>query len=161
MAYKATIDLFETMLGEAKNAFDGGFLHIYAGPVPTTPDEPLDMDNDHTLVARLTEQNDGTTGLTFDAPVGDTLAKADAEVWEGTVAFNGAEDGETTLTPVFFRFATSGDDPSDAAVGPRIQGTVGGPSSAADLRLGAATLTDNGSNTVGVAIFTLRLSNLG
>lgn len=161
MAYKATTDLFEPMLAQAKSALDGGTLVLFSGPVPTSPGDPLDMDSLHTQLVVMTNGNDGISGLTFDPPVGDTLSKSEEEVWEGTVSFNGADDSETTLTPTFFRFVTAGDEPTDAATGPRVQGTVGGPSSSADLRLGAPTLTDNGSNTAGVSIFTLRLANLG
>jgi hypothetical protein len=75
------------------------------------------------------------------------------------VAFSGAEDSEATLTPTFFRFG--GGDLTGASTDPRLQGSVGGPSSAAEMKLEGETLTDNGSNTAVVATFNVRLTPIG
>ena len=158
---RMTPDLAEELLAAFKSELDGGFLYIFAGPVPATPSAALNMGADHTQIARLTEDADGTTGLTFASPVDHTITKAPAEAWRGLVAFDGADDSETTLTPTFFRFCPTGDDGRGAADTPRLQGTVGGPNSTANLRLSGDTLTDNGSNETGVAGFTFSLTSIG
>ena len=98
----------------------------------------------------MTESNDGTTGLTFAAPSGGAMLKNAGEDWNGLISFDGAEDGETTLTPTFYRFCASGDNGRGAASGPRLQGTIGGPTTSIPF---SGDLTDNGSNTQGLSYF--------
>ena len=136
-------------LAAIKAALDGGNLYLFAGPVPADADDALNMGASHTQIAKFTESNDGTTGLTFNAPAGAGMAKAPAEAWEALVAFDGAEDGDTTLAPTFWRFCASGDNGRGAAAGPRLQGTAGGPTT----DLPCADQTDNGTNTVSVGTF--------
>lgn len=151
---KFTPDLYEAALAGVKAALDGGAVYYFAGPVPADAGAALDTANDHTQLVEM-------SGLTFDAPVGNALPKNDSEEWSGLVEFVGAEDGETTLTPTFFRFCPSGDDGTTAADTPRLQGTIGGPSSSADIKLtDGTTLTANGTNTRGLALFTVTLSTM-
>lgn len=158
---KFTPDLFEDALAGVKGALDGGRMYYFAGPVPASASAALDTANDHTQLVMMTESGDGSTGLNFDSPAGNTLAKAAAEEWSGLVAFSGAEAGESTLTPTFFRFCPSGDDGTTEADTPRLQGTIGGPSSSADIKLtDGTTLTDNGTNTRGLALFSVTLSTM-
>ena len=158
---KFTPDLFEAALAGVKSELDGGRMYYFAGPVPASASAALDMVNDHTQLVMMTESGDGLTGLTFDAPAGNTLAKAAAEEWSGPVSFSGAQDSESTLTPTFFRFCPAGDDGTAAADTPRLQGTIGGPSSSADIKLtDGTTLTDNGTNTRGLALFSVTLSTV-
>lgn len=139
----------QAALAALKAELDGGNLYLFAGPVPADADDALDMGASHTQIAKFTESNDGTTGLTFDAPAGAGMSKAAAEVWEALVAFDGVEDSETTLTPTFWRFCTAGDDGRAAATDARLQGTAGGPTT----DLPCAAQTDNGTNTVSVDTF--------
>lgn len=155
MTITANADLMEAMLTELKNQLDGGFLYIFSGSVPDSADDALDMMNDHTMLAMISVDDDGVTGLTFSAPGGNLLSKDGSENWIGTIAFSGAEDGETTLSPSFWRFCQDGDDPTDTASGPRVQGTVGGPSSGADMIRSTETMTANGTNVIGVSVFNL------
>lgn len=152
MAVKLSLGLRNALLASSglKESLDGGFLYIFAGTVPADADAVLDMVATHTQIAKISVGNDGTTGLTFAAPSNGVLNKTGAESWEGTVAFDGADDGETTLTPTFFRFCGPSDTGRTAGgtTAKRIQGTAGGPSSGADLDVGAETVTANGSNTV-------------
>lgn len=146
-----------------KDELDGGFLFIFSGPVPATADAALDMDNDHTQLCKIgadtPAEANPSTGLTFDAPSAAVLAKAAAETWTCVIAFDGADDGDPTLTPTFFRFCGPGDTGRGAGDGttPRIQGTVAGPAAAADLNLGTNTLTDNTSNTQSIGLFQIRV----
>ncbi len=157
---KANDKLFQDALAAVRTALNGGFLYFFAGAVPADADIALDMVNTHTQLAVLSVDNDGSTGLSFAAPVGPVLSKTGSEVWEGTIAFDGKEASETTLTATFFRFCPTGDDGRAAGgSGARVQGTVGNASSAADLKLTNPALTANGTNTVGTAIFNLTLSN--
>ena len=144
--------LSEAMLGGVKTALDGGTIYIFAGPVPATPDDALDMATQHTQLARLSLGGAGA-GITFSAPDGAVVSKNPAETWSGLVAFDGADDADTTLTPSFFRFVQSGDTGRGAGTTARLQGSVGGLASTADMKLGTDTLTDNGSNTTSNAFF--------
>lgn len=162
MSYKTTNALAELMLAAVKTALDGGNLTIFSGTVPANADDALDMAADHTILAVLTVDGDGLTGITFDPAVGPVVSKAAAESWLATVSFSGTQDTETTLTPTFFRITAAGDDGTgEATIEPRLQGTAGGPSSPATLKLGGTTVTDNGSNTVGVGMLNVRLSSIG
>ena len=141
----------EIALAALKAEFDGGRMFWFAGPVPATADEALDMVADHTQLVEMTESGDGVTGLTFQAPSGSAMVKAAAEDWSGLIAFDGAEDAETTLTATFYRFCTDGDTGRGVASAPRLQGTIGGPE--ADVPMISAALTANGSNTQGMSYF--------
>ncbi len=158
--FKITDDLAAAMLTAFKTEMDLGFIYIFSGSVPATPDLALDMVTDHTQLAKLSVDDDGVTGLTFAAASGAVISK-DADVWEGTILFDGFEDAETTLTPTFFRFCAVGDTGRTLASTPRLQGTVGGPTSTADMRLASDDVTANGTNTVSAAMFNFRVSGLG
>jgi hypothetical protein len=138
-------------LAALKDELDGGRMYFFSGPVPASADDALDMDNDHTQLVMMTESGDGSTGLTFDSPVGTAMTKTPSEVWSGPISFDGAEDSEDVLTATFYRFCADGDNGRDAADGPRLQGTIGGPGS--DIPMVNADLEDNGSNTQGLAYF--------
>ena len=127
-----------------KEQFDDGFLFLFAGPIPATADEALDMGADHTEVVKISVDGDGVTGLTFNAPASGVLSKATAETWTGTATFDGADDGEASLTPSFYRFcaaADTGRGAADGTTGYRIQGTVTGLTGGGDLVLGSASIT--------------------
>jgi hypothetical protein len=156
---KANAALLEGLLNSVKDTLDSGFIFIFAGPVPDSADDALDMDNDHTQIAMLSLDNDGETGLEFDGPDGGTLSKPADAVWEGTNEFDGAEDGETELTPTFMRHCVASDNGRDAAPGSaRIQGSAGGPASAANMKLESAAAIANGSNTSIAASYNVRLT---
>lgn len=148
------------MLAAVKAELDAGFIYIFAGAVPADAQAALDMAAVHTQLARYTVNGDATTGLTFAAASGALIAK-NADVWKGLIAFEGFAAADFTLTPTFFRFCKAADNGRAVGTTARLQGTVGGPASAADGRLGSDTLTRNGSNESGASIFTVRLSSFG
>lgn len=152
-----TDSLAAEALAAIKAELDGGFLYIYSGPPPASAAAELDMGGLHTQLVQLSVGGDGSTGLTFEAPSGPVMSKTAAEAWEGLITFEGAEDSESTLPPTFFRFCAPGDDGRSAG-GTRVQGTVGGPTSGANLVLGSDTLTDNGTNSQGVGVFTVPIA---
>lgn len=148
----------DALAAALKTALDGGILYLFAGPVPATAGEALDMGADHTEVVKITESDDGSTGLTFEAAVDGLLAKEGDEEWLGTAAFDGAEDGEANLSPTFYRFCTAADNGRGLAnetTGHRIQGTVGGPSSGADLVLQSGSVANSAEVPIGA--FSVRI----
>lgn len=159
MSYKASSALAEAMLDAVKSSLDGGFIFIFSGAVPTQAADALNIAAVHTQVAKLSVSG-GATGLTFEVADGAVVSKETTEVWSGLVLFDGFENAATTLTPTFFRFCPAGDTGRGAGSGARLQGTVGGPGSTADMKLAGPTVTDNGSNTVGADLFNVRLSSL-
>lgn len=136
------------MLATIKDSLDGGTLVLYHGPTPALADSSLDTVSNHTELVRI-------EGGTFDSPVDNVLSK-DSGAWSASPVFAGANESEATLAPTFFRMVGNGDDPAYPS-GPVIQGSVGGPSSAAELRLPTATVTNGSSTPVAIAIFNLRL----
>lgn len=158
---RMTSNAAEAMLAALKASLDGGFLYFYSGPVPEGPEDALDMAGDHTQLAMLSRNGDGISGLTFAAPVDHTMTKEPSENWRGLVAFDGVDAAASSLTPTFFRFCTASDDGRDETASARLQGTIGGPNSTADVRLSSDTLTDNGTNETGLAGFTVSLASLG
>lgn len=145
-------------LNAVKSALDGGRLYYFAGTVPGEAGDALDMGTTHTQCVELTVGGDGSTGLTFESATGPSLVKAVAEEWKGLVAFDGAQAGETTLTPTFWRFCVAGDNGRDATLGVRVQGAIGGPSSSAEIKLtDGTTLTANGTNTRSLPVFSIDL----
>lgn len=141
----------EVALAALKDALDGGRMYWFNGPVPASADDALDMGSDHTQLVEMTESGDGVTGLTFEAPSGTAMLKAGGETWSGLIAFDGANDSETTLEATFYRFCAEGDDGRGAATGPRLQGTIGPPGS--NIPMTSNELTANAVNTQGLSYF--------
>lgn len=171
---KISDDLVHEMLEDGLKAqLDGGFISIYAGPVPDSADDALDTTVTtglHTLLVKIAADavpvDDGATGLTFDAAAASrALAKNPAETWAGKVQFLGKDQAQAGVGPLvatFFRFHKAADTVGEfggsgagSAATPRIQGSVG--TSGADLILSSVSLSDNGANTQGVASFEVRV----
>lgn len=157
---KFSTDILAAALSGMKAKLDGGRMYYFAGPVPASAEDALDMVNRHTRLVEFTVGGAGG-GLTFGQPNGGFLPKAEGEAWVGKVAFVGANAAATTLTPTFYRFCAAGDDGSGAATTPRVQGTIGGPSSSADIKLSdGATVTANGANTRSLSIWGINLTSV-
>ncbi len=160
MAYQPNEYLAGAMLAAAKDALDGGTLYIFSGQMPPSPDDALDMGNEHTQLAAVTLDDSGSGGLEFDPVNGNLLVKVPADVWRGTLAFDGYDDGEDSLPATFARFCQSGDNGRGAGGGsPRLQCDAGGPSSTATLRTATPELTQNGTNTITLSVYTLALAS--
>lgn len=158
--FKNNPQLSAAMLAAFKTALDGGFIHIFSGPEPAGVNDPLDLVGTHTRLCVLSLAG-GATGLTLLAPNGGTISKPAGDTWSGAIAFEGADAGGGPLEPTFFRFCQDGDNGSGAGTGPRMQGSAGGPASAADMKLGNDTLTDDGVSTASVVIFNYRIGFMG
>jgi hypothetical protein len=123
-------DLLDT--GSLKTIFDDGYIAIYSGTVPASPDDAL------AAAVELVEYSDNGAasgagnGLDLEAAAaGGALAKASAQVWKG----NAGNTGVAT----FFRYYQLGDTGLLDTTEARIQGTVGG--GGADLFVTSTTFT--------------------
>ena len=158
---KSTLALAAAALNAIKAKLDGGTLFYFAGPVPAGAGDALNMGSQHTQVVALSDRGLGG-GLNFETTTSNVLAKDPGQTWKGLVKFDGAQGGETTLTPTFWRFCPAGDNGRGITSNARLQGTIGGPSSSADIRLGdGTTVTANGTNERALPIFTVTQSFLG
>ncbi len=93
----------------------GGFVKLYAGPVPADADAALAGGN--TLLCTVSVNSSGT-GLTFDpAAVNGVIVKNVSEVWSGVNAASG--------TATFYRHVTPSDTGALSTTEARLQGTVG------------------------------------
>lgn len=136
-----------TALAALKTALDGGFLYIYAGTMPADAGDAL---SGATLLCKVTESGDGSTGLTFEAPSGGTMTKETTEDWASAVI-------TASGTAAFFRFCDSTDTPANASsTKARLQGRCGVAGSGAELILETVTLVNNGTNTTGCADFVVK-----
>jgi hypothetical protein len=169
MSIKTSLALANALLkgGTINDKLAGGFIYIYAGTEPASADDVLDLTpttGTHTQLAKIAADSppvdSGVTGLTFAASASArALAKNGAETWASKVNFVGkdqASAGVSPLTATFFRFVNSADNGhvvGDATTF-RLQGSVG--TSGTDMVLASVALSDNGSNTVGLATAEVR-----
>lgn len=148
-----------------KEQLDGGFIYVYAGTVPATADTALDMATVHTQLVKITSDavpvDNGSTGLNWEsAAVNGALPKETTETWAGKINFVGkdaAQAGVAPLTATFFRICAAADNGQAAGGGstPRIQGTIN--TAGAELNVTSTALSDNGTNTFGIAAGEVRL----
>lgn len=175
MALKISDALANDLLDGAslKSQLDGGFISIYAGTVPATADTALDTTvttGVHTLLAKIASDavpvDDGATGLTFEAVAANrAIVKTASETWAAKVHFLGKDEGQAgvgPLTATFYRFHKAADTTGEfggSAAGdsakPRIQGTVA--TAGGDINLTSVSLSDNGTNTVGLSTYEVRV----
>lgn len=141
MSFNFSVGTRNGKLAAIKAALDGGFLYIYAGPLPTNAEDAL---SGQTLLCKITESDDGSTGLTFAAPAAGAMTKTIAEDWNAVITASG--------TASYYRFCDASDTPANAsATKQRLQGTLG--VSGADLNLETVNLIANGTNKVGAGGF--------
>lgn len=143
-----TSDIATSALAPFKTALDGGFLYIYSGDVPPTAEAALDTGSTHTLLAKISLDGDGVTGLTWETPAARSMLKPVAASWSGDADFVGAEPGATTLLATFARFVPAAGDPAAAATTPRLQFTVSDPGGTGEVILASATVTNGGPPVV-------------
>lgn len=148
---KITTLLATDLAAAYKDALDGGFIYVFSGPVPDSPEDALDMATLHTQLLRISLGGTGT-GLTFDTPAGGVVTKPVGDDWKGTINFDGtdaAEAGTNPLTGTFARFCATADTGRGAGgATKRLQMSVSGPNGNGELILSQAnaSLFDNGTN---------------
>lgn len=113
MSLKLSTGLRNHMMatGSFKSAMDGGFIKVYSGAEPASPDDSLGA---ATLLVTFTKDGDGTTGLTFAASATGGALSKNADIWRGTVGVSG--------TASFYRFVKTGDTGAASTTDIRIQG---------------------------------------
>lgn len=137
--------------GSAKTALNNGFLDFFSAPTSSNL-APDDATTGATLIATLTLDGDGSTGLTFGAATNAALPKATGHLWKGLVLASG--------TVAFARFRGASDTNTDASTtSKRTQVSVA--TAGADINLpGGVTFVANGTNTIGLDNFEIDLTNL-
>lgn len=152
--FKNTTPLTDAMLAQVAAALDGGTLYIFSGPEPASAAEALDMVGSHTELAAI-------SGISFSAPADGVLSKSPGVPWTGAISFDGAQVGELALAPTFFRVCDSTDNGrGNGASLSRLQGSAGGPSSAADAKLATPMLTNDDPGGIVIALFNYWLGSL-
>ena len=145
--------------GSIREALTLGRLYIFSGPVPEHADDLLDMVNEHTELVEMTEDGDGSTGLSFGDAAAGALPK-DSAVWEGPITFDGFDDAPGTKSPTFIRFCESGDDGRGVATTQkRVQMTCN-PTGAAEVYCPALTDNGLGTNIRGFGTFFIRFLDI-
>lgn len=134
MTLKASTGLRNALLdtGPLKTAMDLGFIHIYAGAVPSSADDSLGA---AVLLCTLSAGGIGT-GLTFESTAVDgALWKNSAETWAGTNVAGGVA--------AFYRHVAPGDTGASSTLQARIQGAIA--VSGSDMNMTAGTTLVNGA----------------
>jgi len=141
MSFNFSLGARNKKLAALKADLDGGFLYIYAGPVPANPEDAL---SGQTLLVKITESDDGSTGLTFATPAAGAMTKTLAEDWNAVITTSG--------TAAYYRFCDASDTPANASsTKTRLQGTCG--VAGADLNLATVNLIAGGGNSTGAGGF--------
>lgn len=135
MANKASTAVRNACAEAVASELTGGFLDIYGGIVPPSPESSVGA---ATKLCRVS-LNDSGTGLSFeDNASNGVIAKKISETWMGTNLATG--------TATFFRFVQDGDDGTEDADAVRLQGTVG--VIGADLNISDVALVSGAPQTV-------------
>ncbi|MDO5691114.1 MAG: hypothetical protein Q4G70_01360 [Pseudomonadota bacterium] len=113
MTTKLSTGLASELANSKSASLGGGFIDIYAGPVPPSADASI---GSATLLCRLTLNGDNSTGLDLSTE-GRFLRKPPGAVWSGT----GVAAGVAT----FYRHVKPGDDGTASTTAIREQGVIG------------------------------------
>jgi hypothetical protein len=132
MTIKASTGLRNKLLDTSplRTLFSGGYLLLYAGPVPSSADDAI-VGGTHTLLCDV-RNNNTTTGITFASSAsGGAITKNLSETWSRAAANTG--------TATFYRLVASSDTGASSTTEARLQGSIG--TSGADLNLTTTSLT--------------------
>lgn len=128
--------------GGVAGALRLGFLYLYDGTQPAAADTGATG----TQLGKVTVNDDGTTGLTFDAAVAGVIAKAAAENWK----FHGLANGNAG----WYRFCEAADVPGNtSSTAKRIDGLVG--TAGADANISNTAIVAGAVSTVDSWSFTM------
>jgi hypothetical protein len=119
-----------------------GFLYLYDGTQPASADTGATG----TLLGKVTINNDGVTGLTFDPAANGVMHKAAAENWQ----FHGLAAGNVG----WFRFCEATDVPGNtSSTTKRVDGLVG--TAGADANISNTAIVAGAISTVDDWSFTM------
>ena len=145
MALKISTGLRNALLdtGDLKTTLDGGFIHIYDGTPPASPDEAITG----TLLATIySDGGTANTGLSFATAATDgVIQKASAEVWDNSAAGNIAGGLATHYLHVGSA-ESDGTTIGASTTAPRILGTVA--LAGGDMDLANTTLVATETQTI-------------
>lgn len=142
MAIRLSTGLANTVLGTSsmQAALASSKLEIYSGAQPTTADDaPTGV-----LLATI---DLGGAGINFDAPVGNVLSKAAAEVWSAVAAATG--------TAGWFRLSKLTDTGAASTTDIRLDGAVA--TSNSDMNISNTAITAGATQTIDSFSITLPL----
>lgn len=146
MTIKASTGLRNKLLDTSplRTIFSGGYLLLYAGPVPSSADDAI-VGGTHTLLCDV-RNNNTTTGITFASSAsGGSITKNLSETWSRAAANTG--------TATFYRLVASTDTGASSTTEARLQGSIG--TSGADLNLTTTSL--NASTVYTIDTFSVSL----
>jgi hypothetical protein len=128
--------------GTFQDVYYKGFLEIWSGSQPATPDsQPAG-----TLLCTM-YSNGTSAGLTFADATGGVISKTSTETWSGTAVASG--------TAGCFRLKTAGDAGGTSTVDERLDGSIA--TSGADVNMGSTTITSGAVTTL--STFTITAPN--
>lgn len=144
MAARLSTGLVNALMGtdSFRECFALGFIDIYTGAQPTSPDDAA------TGTKLCTLYSDGTsTGLSWEtAAVGGVLSKLSSQTWSSTVLADG--------TAGWFRLREAGDSGTGASTtAKRYDGSIS--TSGAQMNLGQLALLTGAPFVISAATFTL------
>jgi hypothetical protein len=119
-----------------KEQFDAGFIDVYTGAPPATPDAAPTG----TKLGTYTKDGDGVTGLLFDAPTVKVLSKKSTETWRLT--------GVAVGTAGWFRLRQPSDTGVLSTTEKRIDGVVA--KTGGDLNMTNTSVTVGSPHTLDV-----------
>lgn len=121
--------------GGIKGAF-GGFVGIFAGSQPADADSGS---GSAVLLGTVTNNDDGSTAVTFDATVAGTISKAAAQNWK----FHGLTNG---VAGWFLLYQTGDTYTGSSVTFARISGTIG--TAGADMNISNTSIVTAAVTTV-------------
>lgn len=125
--------LFVSMSRAVQDVFKDGFLKIYSGTQPTSPNDAVSG----TLL--VTIYSDGSAaGLEFDDAASGVLSKKSTETWSGTAGNTG--------TAGWFRIHAPGDALGSSTADERIDGACG--TSGAELNMSSTSIVSGSVHSV-------------
>jgi hypothetical protein len=132
----------ESVLTTMQTDFTACFINIYSGAKPASSDTGATG----TLLATITLDGDGVTGISWDTPSGKVMSKPAAAVWR----YTGLADG----TAGYFRMFEATDTPANTSTTAiRYDGTVG--RTTGELQISSTTIVTGAPGTVDTATITL------
>ena len=142
MTIRLSTGLSNAVLGTAsmRATLASAKLDIYTGAQPTTADDAPTG----TLLATI---DLGGAGINFDAPVGNVLSKAAAEVWSAVAIATG--------TAGWFRLSLLTDTGAVSTTEPRLDGAIAVSNS--DMNISNTAITTGATQTVDSFSITLPL----
>lgn len=117
MSFQVSTGLRNHMLvtGSTKAALDSGFIKIYAGTIPTTADDAINL-GVSPILCTISVNSTGT-GITLAATAtAGVVTKNSGEVWSGVNAASG--------TATFYRHVSATDTAISSTTEKRVQGLI-------------------------------------